>query len=293
MVDHTQPKHETHEDLSEFRYVDDSRASKEQHYKWKDPGAPGVFRWLHKTDLKLDLSYQREKVSKDKVLEIAANWSWPEFGAISIGWRPQTGEYFIVDGGHRWRASQYRASIVKLPCMVFESEGPKEEAELFIDAGKKRSNITAYQLFHAAVTAEDPNALATQQLLANYEMEATQDLPSKYKLNAISTLRKQVSRDPDRAEKVLSIALQMCEENEFITASLLRGLFAASLKVKSVDILTDRQCFRKLDGAGLAGVEMAMKREKALQGRGGETVEAKAIIDILNKNRKRKLSVDL
>jgi len=264
--------------------------SKIERYKWKATGKVGTHMLIHKTDLTIDLSYQRENVSEKKVLDISRNWDWRLFGALSVVMRPD-GAFCVYDGGHRLRAAENRDDIGDLPCMVFEISDLKDEANVFIGANTLKTSVSPYQKYHAAICAKDPIALAVKSILSdcNYEATANCGAGPGRKTKAIGTLMNQTRYDAYSARLVFELCSEITD-GSVIQGTLLRPLFF--LVVNGVtDILSgiDR---KKLVTLGSEVLDLAISREKHLQGLGGERVEAKAIIGALNKGRKtRKLKL--
>ena len=133
--------------------------SKREKFSWAEPCTPGTFLMIEKDALNIDGTYQREEVSKSKVLEIARDWDWKLLGTLSVIMR-KDGTFWVVDGGHRCRASFFRDDIKELPCMVFEAEDEKTEAKAFVGTNTMKSSVSAYHKHRAAVKTGEPIAVA-------------------------------------------------------------------------------------------------------------------------------------
>ncbi len=79
--------------------------------------------------IKIDSSYQRPRLSEDRISRLASKFRWDAFRTLTIGIRPD-GSYWCVDGQHRLAACRL-LGIKRVPCTVFDSDGPTHEAELF------------------------------------------------------------------------------------------------------------------------------------------------------------------
>lgn len=123
-----------------------------------DVGIFGENRNIKKWYIAIDESYQRPSREK-RVLEIASKWRWEAFGRVVVGERSNNG-LFIVDGQHRLLAARKRSDVDLLPCIVFQSSGASEEAELFLILNTVRGPMTALERFQAQVITKDPIALA-------------------------------------------------------------------------------------------------------------------------------------
>lgn len=264
------------------------RIRKAEKFSWSAPNDPGQFRLVPKQELYIDTRYQREQVSQGKVLEIAKNWDWRIFGALAVVERPD-GSLWIYDGGHRWRASQHRDEIKKLPCMVFKAETLDEEAKAFIGTNTMKSNVSAFHVFKASVQAGEPNATATQALLDKYGFKASRDHSSKRGIAAIGTLRKMVSTDPELADSVFQLCVEMGTDQDQLTAQVMRSIFYLASHLDQ-NILAGAWR-KKLITIGIAGIEAGIRRERQILGKGGERVEAKALLDLLNKGKRTRLKL--
>ena len=121
-------------------------------YKWTADDKPGVLMMIDKGALSVDQSYQRDE-THSKTLEIASAWSWIACGAIIVGMRGEG--FFVIDGQHRVAAAMKRSDIKELPCVVFETEGVKEEAIGFLRSNTNRRPISAVARHKASLASGD------------------------------------------------------------------------------------------------------------------------------------------
>lgn len=126
---------------------------------------PGEFAMIHKDKLTVDERYQRDSAkAKAKVADIARNWSWIAFGALSVALR-EDGEWFIMDGGHRWQAAKLRPEIGELPCLVYDLDDIRQEAQGFLDINTARKQMASLARFKAKIIIGDKAALVVDELL--------------------------------------------------------------------------------------------------------------------------------
>lgn len=262
---------------------------KREKYSWAEPCAAGVFMMIPKEDLNIDGTYQREEVSKGKVLDIARNWDWKLFGTLSVI-RRENGTFWVYDGGHRCRGAFFRDDITTLPCMVFNAGNEKTEAKAFIGTNTMKSAVSAYHKHRAAVKTGEPIALAVQSLLEKHGYSPTQRSTKKYGFAAITTLESQIKENRVLAEQVFSMCVSMAHDGEQISGEVLDAIFICQKKLEGkADILTKGH-MEKLKGETLPGIEAAIRREKHIVGRGGNVVAAKAVLDLLNKGKQRRIT---
>lgn len=264
---------------------------KREKYSWAQSCDPGRFLLIPKHDLNIDGTYQREEVSKMKVLEIARDWDWKLFGTLSVIQRPD-GSFWVYDGGHRCRASFYRDDIAALPCMVFDAIDEKTEAKAFIGTNTMKSTVSAYHRHRASVKTGEPIALATQSIMEKHGYHPTQSNGKRFGFQAINCLQSLVKEDPQLAEKSFELCATIACDGEMISGEVLDGIFRCQKKLEGRASIFDAQITEKLRRETQTGIEMAIRREKHIMGKGGSAVRAKAILDLINKGRHRKISFD-
>jgi len=263
--------------------------AKREKFSWAEPCAPGSFLMIRKDDLNIDGSYQREEVSKAKVLEIARDWDWKMFGTLSVIMR-EDGTLWVYDGGHRCRAAFFRDDITELPCMVFKAENEKTEAKAFVGANTMKSAVSAYHKHRAAVKTGEPIAVAAQAILDKHGYEALQNGFKNYAFAAINTLQTLVKENAVLAEKAFAACAYIAVDGEQFSGEVLSAVFTCQKKLEGkADILTDGY-LELLRRETLPGIEAALRREKHIVGKGGVAICAKALLDVLNKGKKRRLT---
>jgi len=124
---------------------------KTQRYDWAKPGDYGKMKIVRIDDLYIDHAYQRRELSANNTLSIAREFRWSAFGAIVVMHRNSDGKLYVVDGQQRLSAARHRGDIDSVPCIVFESDGPKHEAEAFLALNTKRRKVSAISKFVASV----------------------------------------------------------------------------------------------------------------------------------------------
>lgn len=246
---------------------------------------------IEKKHLNIDGTYQREEVSKSKVIEIASEWDWKLFGTLSVIQRSD-GTFWVYDGGHRCRASFYRDDIDSLPCMVFEAIDEKTEAKAFIGTNTMKSTVSAYHRHRAGVKTGEPIAMATQSIIEKHGYQPTQSNGKKFGFQAINCLQSLVKEDAQLAEKSFELCATIAADGEMISGEVLDAIFRCQKKLDGKASVFDSQIAEKLRRETQTGIEMAIRREKHIMGKGGSNVRAKAVLDLINKGRHRKISFD-
>jgi hypothetical protein len=133
-------------------------------YKWKMEYQPGKCQMVSKLALKVDHRYQR-MLNPAKKLEIAGNFNWVAFGAVSAN-RRADGSLWVIDGQHRVEAAKAREDIDLVPCVIFEiPDCIEEEAAAFLALNTLRRSLTSREKFKAQIISSDPVALITDELV--------------------------------------------------------------------------------------------------------------------------------
>lgn len=122
---------------------------------------------LHIESLRIDPSYQRSDfLNKNVINRIASNFSFVLFNALTIGERPD-GSLWVVDGQHRYYGAN-KAGRDIVPCKVFQSSGPQQEAGVFYDLNKTRTSINAISMYRALLRQREVTTVAIQLLLETH-----------------------------------------------------------------------------------------------------------------------------
>jgi len=260
-------------------------------FSWASDSRPGSFRMIPKTKLNIDGDYQREQVSEAKVIDIAAHWDWRLFGALSVVQREDE-SFWVIDGGHRGRASFRRDDVTKLPCMVFTCESIKDEAKAFMGTNTFVSTVSAFNKHRAALLAGEPQALAVQALLEKHGYRASSGSAASYTFSALNTLRRVLRENAELAEEAFALCVEATDAGGTIHGEVILGLFTCAKKLEAKTNVFEGVNRDKLIAAGVTGILINIRREKHIVGRGGSLVAAKAILDLLNKGKQRRLSFD-
>lgn len=112
--------------------------------------------------VEVDGSYQRQVQRHHKF--IVENFEKAAAGVLTVARRSDLKLYW-VDGLQRATAMK-KLGITHWKCLVIESCGPRFEAHLFrlLNGREGRKSLNQTQLFNAALTAEDPTALAVKRV---------------------------------------------------------------------------------------------------------------------------------
>ena len=125
-------------------------------------GHTGRFALLPVNILHVDHEYYQRTDVRDAALEkIAANWSWPVCGAVTVSERPD-GTFWLLDGQRRWLAALKRGDISNLPCMVYRFDNVVDETNTFLRINKDRISVKLRDRHRANLTLSDDTALSVK-----------------------------------------------------------------------------------------------------------------------------------
>jgi hypothetical protein len=119
------------------------------------------------TTLNIDPSYQRSDfLNMTVVNKIGSEFSLVRFNVLIVAQRLD-GSLWVVDGQHRYFGAK-KAGQTTVPCRVFSSQGPQQEASVFYDLNKTRTSINAISMYRALLRQDEVTSVAIQALLDKY-----------------------------------------------------------------------------------------------------------------------------
>lgn len=137
-------------------------------------GRMPVLQILPPGDLEIDCSYQRSieaPESQALIRRIAQHWNWDLCQPLAISRRRggpgEPDRFFVIDGQHRLEGARLRGDIGQLPCVVVEYAGAADEAANFVNLNQQRRPLSKLQLFRAAISSGDRQALAIEEAVAD------------------------------------------------------------------------------------------------------------------------------
>lgn len=257
-------------------------------FQWERPTKQGEFCQVHKNELLIDGAYQRDQVSKAKVMQIARTWDWLLFGTLSIVQRA-TNELCVFDGGHRVRASFYRDDITTLPAMVHAIDDIAEEARAFVAKNTLVSAVSAMDRYKASITAGEDVARAVSEYLTRRGINAQHGgATTKKSASCIGTLIRQWEQDAANAEACYDALLNTTGEQP-IPGRLFEGLCELRRRFLGAGIDVLQRFMRDFATKTPQEFDMAIRQLRAETGKGGQTISARAILRLLNKGKRNKL----
>jgi len=260
---------------------------KREVYKWTSTSKPGVFMMIPKKQLNIDGRYQREEVSREKVMSIARDWDWLIFGTVCVI-RRDDGSLWVFDGGHRTRASFYRDDITELPCMVHEISSLTDEAKAFVARNTMVSNVSALARFRASACAEEPVAVQAKEMLERHGLSVVKNSTQPETFSAIGSLVDCIKQNATIAEQALQFACRV-NRDAGPSAMVLIGLFTlqSHFLQQGIDMMAEHG--DKILTHSQKEIEIRIRQMRAETGKGGSAVYAKAILDLVNKGKRNRI----
>lgn len=269
--------------------VDFNGNDKIKRYNWKTSVTQvGEFQSIHKDMLCVNEEYQRDAINT-KVLSIAKNWSWIACGAIVVTYR--NGTIWVIDGQHRVLAAKSRSDITYLPCMVFQLDGLKEEAQGFLDLNTGRKPVSALDKQKALVAACDDVAIFVQREINRIGLKLAKTTRSVGQIQSIAWCTKRAREDREAFILVLSIAAEISrQDNVPVRERLLDGLWFLHKRMEGG--LTNKRLLKKIKEKGGECLFNSANKAAAYYGAGGAKVWAEGMLAELNKGLVHKFELD-
>lgn len=257
-------------------------------------GSRPAFKWVNVENLFIPHGdYKKGQYQRD-LDHITSGWDWGLCGALKVSDRGEN-KYAVIDGGNRTRAAR-RLKIKQLPCMVYHFDSVESEAKVFTRTATSTKSLQAVDKHAGAYASGDPMAMDVESIVsdAGYKIG-----PSNCRHNfcAIATLYKMVKKDP----KVARDSFYLCSDiagGDTIPNQVLSGIFTLEMafKQQSVKESVFSEANRsKLIMSSMSGVMAKVNKAiwESPNQKGCNSVYAKAVLEIVNKNRRYKIKVQL
>ncbi len=261
-------------------------SAKMERYGWTMKDRPGVFMEVDKTALLVDKQYQRDG-TKNKIAEIAKHWSWVACGCLIVASRPDM-RLFVIDGQHRKVAADRRPDIKTLPCLIFEVEDVKQEAEGFLNANTLRKPMVAHEKFRALLMAGNPHAQFVNDLVSKSKrtIRAGSDGAS---VDCVSALMRVAQESKEVLARVWPIALLLCE-GRLLHRDIIEGLCYIEKNCKNGASLMDAYWKKRVLHVGYDGLLMGARKSCEYHGKGGPKQVALGMVNAIHRGLSKRIS---
>jgi hypothetical protein len=261
-----------------------SGLSKKEHYSWSDLDSKCEHMRLPINLLRVDSSYQRGEASNQSTIDKAKNMQHAAIGAIIVAKR-NDGSLWIVDGLQRTLAAKKRGDVNEIDCMVFNSHGPKHEAEVFLLCNKGRVAVSAMHKYRTSVTAGRLPEREIDEWLTNNGYQVA-DHSGINMIRFPSRLIQAWQMNPEATKQALLITTEICGDDPVCdvfsgVAILLRNGINVKSEVKK--IITLGGATRILKEINTIAVTLAVAKSLRVCGMG--------VLAVINHKRHRKITV--
>lgn len=253
-------------------------------YGWKTLDRPGIPFLAEKSELHIDLTYQRTMISQSRVLQIAQAWSHVACGSLIVAQRTD-GRMFVIDGQHRLEAANRRSDIKELPCLVFKCERLEEEAMAFYRANCVRGAVSSYDKLRGLLAGGDALARDSVELMLTQGYKPSKS-ESEWTIRCIAMFLSFMKTDRGVLIKTWPLVAEL--HGGRCISELVFGAVIYLSKYGSDDI-TSREWRAKILKPGFAQIYDSINRARLLYSRGGSKVWAIGALDIINKGTRKKL----
>lgn len=253
----------------------------------------GEFAWIRKDQLNVDESYQRNYRASPKTESMRKNWSWVACNALAVALRPD-GEWFVIDGQNRFLAAMQREDITELPCMIFDLDTTKQEAEGFLRINTSRRNMTTVDKFKALLIAEDPTAIEVARLLrtTGHRIGKASKKSSPSIVSCATCLMDTIRISRSELLDLWGLIADLHKEKH-ITQDLVYGLTYLEKRLTHGVSLTDRHWYKRALAVGVNKMVEGIEAAAVYRRSRDKTTCALGIANALNYGLRNKLPHDL
>jgi hypothetical protein len=246
---------------------------------------------VHKSLLKVDHSYQRERDRSRAINDMAKEWDDGLVHVLVVA-RRQNDDLYIVDGQGRWMAGCRLDYVQNFDCKIQDVATVEEEARLYKDFNAKRTGLKAIDIFKAELLSGDPTAVAVKQFVtaAGYEVvKMSSQKPGT--IACVKELCDAAGRDVTLAANIFNLCAEITAGGS-IDSRVFRGLFTLELCFRilrlndSVFLKRNRQALVKAGQLEILRNFANVKSSRLLSGTDNGRLCAAAIIATLNPNRR-------
>lgn len=249
-------------------------------YGWELKDKPGELAWLAKTDLSVDQSYQRQ-ASHDRVLRIATKWSWLACGVVVVAKRRDDPRFYVVDGQHRVMAALKRGDIKIIPCLVFETEGAKEEAAGFYEANTGRRLPTTIEKWKAQLMRGDAITKFADDLI-HLGGRVPSNKPGPGEVRCLTAVLRAAAADRETLARMWPLISEVCHGQTF-HERVFEGLMWLEQRMPKGQSLTEKRWRERVIRVGYDGLLEAAQRAATFYARGGAKTWGMGMLEALNK----------
>jgi len=258
---------------------------KNNRYGWTPLDDEGCCIWIDKTKLEVDHSYQRPE-ARQKVLRIAAEFSWRKFGCLVVSLREDDRDV-VIDGQHRALAAMKRDDVSLVPCMVFTELQLADEAGAFVGLNTARKPVSALVKYEAQLIAGDAIAVWVEQTLKAFGFERVNTLRNAMQIKCIAEIQKMAETNETRTYSTLRILASLCRAgNSPAHFDVLQVLWVLVMQVGEQGMQQMELLEERLNKVGYVALKNEIDKCRELIGSHQLYKAADWVLERLNKGRR-------
>lgn len=250
---------------------------KAKKFGWTTVDEPGIPFLADKNKLHICTTYQRTFINEQRVLALAAEWSWLACGSLIVSERD--GKFWVIDGQHRAIAAMRRSDITELPTLVFRLTSEEEEAKAFYRVNCVRGSVSAYDKLRAQVAYHDPLAVDSIALMEQEGYKPSQS-ESAHSIRCIAAFLSVMKSDRGVLLKVWPLIAQL-HDGLMIRKKVFQAL--VYIAKNGSDDVTAPAWRERVLRHGLNTISDAIDRGNMLYSGKGARISAIATLEIINK----------
>ena len=255
---------------------------KNERYGWTPLDNEGCCIWIDKTKLEVDHAYQRPE-ARQKVLRIAAEFSWRKFGCLVVSLR-EDDRHVVIDGQHRALAAMKRDDVTKVPCIVFRELQLADEAGAFVGLNTARKPVSALVKYEAQLIAGDAVAVWVDETLNAFGFKRAKTLHAAMQIKCLAELRKMAEINQSRTYATLWILASLCRtENSPAHADVLQVVWVLVTQAEKQGMQQMELLEERLNKVGYMAVKNEIDRCREIHGSHQPHKAADAVMERLNK----------
>jgi len=272
--------------IAPSEFATKTRIPKEIRYKWLSKNAPGELKYVHKSSLSVDHTYQRD-MNESKRLRIAKDFNWAAFGVLIVS-RRKNGDLVVVDGQHRLGAAKSRTDIQEVPVVIFDlGDNLQDEASDFLMANQDRRALRGLETFAAQLIAGDEASIRVNELLGLADRTAGKATTgSSNTVNCVIALRQLVLTDYASLEAVWPTMVELSRKSVFDNR-LIKGLVYLEQRMKDEAgekvSISDTKIHKRFLSLGQEKLMAGIHKASSYYQGGGAKVWATGILEAFNK----------
>jgi len=235
-------------------------------------------------ELLIDHSYQRPELGPRVTSVVARNFNWAAFGSLVVMQRPN-GDKYVVDGQQRLMAARQRGDVDKVPCVVFQSDGPGHEALAFIELNVNRKNVSAQTKWRAAVMAGRDPEREISEWIAEHGMEINENSNRDGVMDFPALIINHWRWNSDVTKRAILIQREIGGDVS-MSSRIHKGLFCLLNNNVPIDMEISKM---QLEGGRRAILSAIRAWAIESQAQAGDRVCARGILNVVNRGRRKKI----